>query len=83
MNLAEAPWSRYPDALGGECEGRYGRYGNESLGGLLTQRVGPGYSSEPVCLTSLARPGAADTKPADFGLSLQEARVAAGGGLSL
>ena len=45
---------------------------------VCLRRVGPGRTSEPVCLTSLARPGAADAKPADFGLSLQEARVVLG-----
>ena len=45
---------------------------------VCLRRVGRDQTSEPVCLTLLVRPGAADAKPADLGLSLQEARVVLG-----
>jgi len=47
-------------------------------GGLCLRRVGPDDGLEPIALASLLRLGGADAKPADFGLSLQEARVLLG-----
>ena len=46
--------------------------------GALLGRVGPDDGLEPIALASRLRLGGADAKPADFGLSLQEARVLLG-----